>query len=529
MRQLSGLDASFLYIETPKMPMHISSLAIYDPSTASGGEVRFKQILENIKARVANIPSMTDRLVTVPFQLDHPYWKADGQFDSEFHIRHMALPAPGDWRQLCILVSRLHALPLDRSKPLWEMYIIGGLDKIEKMPKGCFAILTKVHHAAIDGHSGTEITAMTHDLTPDYQLPASPTIFKMDRDPSSVELLVKAQINNIRQPFRFLSVARNTMPGFRKALSGMRSGTLERVTEIPRTRFNAPVSRNRVFDAEFISFEDIRAIKNSCQPVTVNDVALSIVGGALRKYLQAKDELPEASMVAMAPINIRTKDKLGTAGNQISTMTVMLRSDIESPMERLFAVHEGTRHAKELNQAIGAKTMTDYSQFIPSALTASAARLASSWGVANRVRPIYNCVVTNVPGPQIPLYFTGAKMLASTGLGPAADGMGLFNVISTYQGRMSIGFTCCREMMPDPAFYSQCIRDAFEELKSAVLDADARAELRASKKQNKQAEQSALKQKKPAKKKRVSKAKKTTNKNNRPQAAKAQKSAAAEA
>lgn len=508
MRQLSGLDASFLYLETPNAPMHISGLAIYDPSTAPGGEVRFKQILENVESRVAEVPSMTDRLVNVPFQLDHPYWKADGQFDSEFHIRHMALPAPGDWRQLCILVSRLHALPLDRSKPLWEMYVIGGLDNIDRLPKGCFAVFTKVHHAAIDGHSGVELNAVTHDLSADYKRPSAPVVYKVDTDPSAIELLIRAQINNIKQPFRFLSVARNTMPGMRKAIAGMSSGKLERVTKIPRTRFNTNVSPHRVFDAEFMDFEDIRAIKDSCKPATVNDVALSIIGGALRKYLQAKNELPDSSLVAMAPVNIRTEDKLGTGGNQVSQMTVMLRSDIEDPLERLMAVSDGTRSAKELTQAIGAKTMTDLTQFIPSALTASAARLASSWGLANRVKPAYNCVVTNVPGPQIPLYFTGAKMLVSSGTGPAIDSMGLFNAITTYCGRMCISFTACREMIPDPAFYSQCIRDAFEELKSAALDEKTRQALRATKKKNARDENPAPERKRKARPKAKAKVKK---------------------
>lgn len=495
MRQLTGLDASFLYLETPNSPMHISSLAIYDPSTAEGGSVRFKQILENVESRVSEVPSMIERLVNVPFQLDHPYWKADGQFDSEFHIRHIALPAPGDWRQLCILVSRLHALPLDRSKPLWEMYVIGGLDNIDRMPKGCFAVFTKVHHAAIDGHSGVELSSVIHDLSPEYKQTAKPVVFKVDRNPGALQLLLKAQINNIKQPFRFLSVARNTIPGLGRVVSGMRSGKLERVKKVPRTRFNTNVSPHRVFDAEFLDFEDIRAIKNSCQPATVNDVALAIVGGALRKYLIDKDELPADSLVAMAPINIRSKDKLNTGGNQVSQMTVMLRSDIEDPLARLLAVNQSTKHAKELTQAIGAKIMTDYTQFIPSALTASAARLASSWGMANRIKPAYNCVVTNVPGPQIPLYFTGAKMLASSGTGPAIDGMGLFNVISTYCGVMSIGFTSCRAMMPDPAFYSQCIRDSFEELKSAALDAEERNTLRVAKKQLADAAKSEAKKK----------------------------------
>jgi len=203
--------------------------------------------------------------------------------------------------------------------------------------------------------------------------------------------------------------------------------------------------------------------------VTVNDVALAICGGGLRKYLKSKNELPERSLVAMAPLNIRTKDQLGQAGNQVSQLTVRVRSDIEDPLKRLVAVNAGTSQAKELSNAIGAKTMTDYTQFIPSTLTASAARLSSRLALANRVKPSYNCVITNVPGPQVPLYFTGAKMLSNFGLGPAIDGMGLFHALLSYCGRFNISINACREMMPDPAFYAECLKESFDELYAATV------------------------------------------------------------
>lgn len=482
MQQLSGLDASFLYLETANNPMHISGLAIYDPSTAPGGKVRFKQILENTLARSGRVPSMGSTLQTVPFRWDHPYWKFNDAFDPEFHIRHMALPQPGDWRQLCILVSRLHARPLDRNRPLWESYIIEGLDKVEGYPKGCFAVFSKIHHAAIDGVSSNEIAIAVHDLSPDWKVSKQKAAQPVDGPVSDLELLVRAQINTIKQPFRFFDVARHSVPGLAKFVAGVSTGRLHRVTDIPRTRFNSTISPHRVFGAENFDFQDIRAIKNSVASATVNDVALAICGGALRKYLQDKDELPEQSLAAMAPINVRTEDHKGAGGNQVSTMTVMVRSDIEGPLERLQGVMEGTRDAKELSNAIGAKAMADYTQFTPSTLTASAARLASSMGLANHMKPQYNCVITNVPGPQIPLYYTGAKMLASFGTGPIMDGNGLFHAIGSYNGSFAVSFVCDRDMMPDPEFYSRCIRESFEELKQAAL-AEASRDGKASAKQ----------------------------------------------
>ncbi|MFK7974674.1 MAG: wax ester/triacylglycerol synthase family O-acyltransferase [Halioglobus sp.] len=471
MRQLTGLDASFLYLETPNAPMHISSLSIYDQSTAKGGTVRFKEIIDNTAKRMAGLPVMTQKLVNVPLNLDHPYWVTDGAFDPEFHIRHIALPKPGDWRQLCILVSRLHARPLDRKRPLWELYVIEGLDNVEGAPKGSFAMFSKTHHAAIDGTSGMEMTAAIHDLSADYKSGQKDTTIRVDNEPSTLEMLLRSQINTIRKPFHLLSVARNTVPGMAKAVAGLSRGKLSRVSDVPRTRFNGVVSPHRVFNAINVPLDDIKAIKNSHPGATVNDAAITIVGGALRKYLSAHSELPDASLAAMAPVNIRS-DKDKTGGNIVSTLTVRVCSDIEDAMERLKAVHEGTRNAKEYNNAIGAKAMTDYSQFIPSTLTAQGARLASRWGLVNRVKPTFNCVITNVPGPPIPLFSTGAQMVATYGTGPVTDGLGLFHVISSYCGQFMISATCDREMMPDPDFYKQCLLESFAESLAAAKQAE---------------------------------------------------------
>jgi WS/DGAT/MGAT family acyltransferase len=222
-----------------------------------------------------------------------------------------------------------------------------------------------------------------------------------------------------------------------------------------------------VFDAISVPLDDVKAIKNAVPGATVNDAAIAIVGGALRKYLHAHGELPAQSLAAMAPVNVRSdKDKAG--GNIVASMTVQVRSDLADPLERLQAVRESSSKAKELTNAIGAKTMTDYSQFIPATLTAQAARLASRWGLMNRMSPQFNCVITNVPGPPIPLYNTGAKMVANYGTGPVQDGLGLFHVISSYCGQFVISATSCRVMMPDPAFYRQCLRDSFDELLAAA-------------------------------------------------------------
>ncbi|HMM15290.1 MAG TPA: wax ester/triacylglycerol synthase family O-acyltransferase [Parvibaculum sp.] len=468
MEQLSPMDASFLYFETANAPMHIGAVAIYDQSTVEGGVLGFKEILKNYERRLHLARAFRQRVVRVPLNLDHPYWIEDPDFDLEYHVRHIALPKPGDWRQLCIQVARLHARPLDTARPLWEFTVIEGLDNVEGLPKGSFAIVSKVHHAAIDGVSGAEMTAAIHDLAPDAT-PAPPeNPWLPEREPTAVELLSRTTVNNVRQPFKLARVVAESVPALARVGIGLTAGKLKRVGPVPRTRFNGQVSPHRVFDGRSFRLNDIRAIKNAVEGATVNDAVIAIIGGALRKYLEAKNELPKQSLIAMAPISVRSPDQKKSAGNQVSAMSVAVRSDIADPLERLVAVFESTTNSKEMTNAIGASTLTDYSQFIPSTVAGLAARLYTNLGIANRITPIFNTVITNIPGPQIPLYMTGARLVTQFGLGPILDGMGIIHPVFSYCGEITISFTSCREMLPDPAFYAACIEESFGELLAAT-------------------------------------------------------------
>jgi len=468
MEQLSGMDASFLYFETATAPTHIGSFAIYDQSTAPGGVVTFKGILENVEKRLHLARCFRQRLVQVPFDLDHPYWIEDPNFDIEFHIRHIALPAPGDWRQLCIQVARIHARQLDLNRPLWEMYVIGGLDSVAGVPKGSFAVFTKVHHAAIDGVSGAELAAAIHDLSPRAKPPKPMHDWVPEAEPGMLDLALRTTVNNVRFPFRFAQVLGRTAPGLAHLFLGASGDEVEGAGPVPRTRFNGVVSSHRVVEGRDFSLDAIREIRKAVPGCTVNDVILAVCSGALRKYLKFHKELPRESLVAMAPISVRTAEERGSAGNKISTMSVTLYTQVDDPLERLERVYEGTRDSKAAADAVGARTMTDMTQFVPGALAGLAARLYTRLGLANNIRPFLNTVITNVPGPQIPLYFTGAKMVSLYGLGPVMDGMGLIHPVFSYSGRISIAFTSCREMIPDPGFYASCIGDSFDELYGAA-------------------------------------------------------------
>lgn len=468
MEQLSGLDASFLYLETGNMPMHIGSLAIYDQSTAPGGAVTFKDILAFFEKRLHKARAFRQRIVTVPMSLDHPYWIEDPDFDLEFHVRHIALPKPGDWRQLCIQTARLHARPLDTTRPLWEAYVIEGLDNVAGVPEGSFALVTKLHHAAIDGVSGAEISAAIHDVAPEDSVEPPEHDWHPERFPSAMELIARTAATTAKKPFEFASLLGRNAPTAWQFGRGLLKKELAVKLKVPRTRFNGNVSPHRVFDGRSFSLDEIRAIKGRVEGATVNDVMVSVCGGALRRYLESKGELPEESLVAMAPVSSRPKDKRKAAGNMVSTMSLPVRSDIADPLERLRAVHLESQKAKRLTHTIGPSLAAEAAHFLPSTTTGLMAKAYGRYGLAKRLPPVFNTVITNVPGPNFPLYSMGSRMVANFGLGPVVHGLGLFQPVIGYNGQITVSAISCREMMPDPAFYCDCLTESFDDLKKSA-------------------------------------------------------------
>lgn len=475
MQQLSGMDSSFLYLETGNTPMHIGSLAIYDQSTAPGGRVTFKDILQFFNERLHKARAFRQRLVRVPLSLDYPYWIEDPDFDLEFHVRHIALPEPGDWRQLCIQAARLHARPLDRNKPLWEAYVIEGLDNVEGVPKGSFALVTKLHHAAVDGVSGAEISAAIHDLHPESDVEGPTQPWSPERFPTGVELLSKSALKSIGTPLKFGKLLYRSAPALAKVVAGVSSRQLKIPVRVPRTRFNGHVSPHRVFDGRTFDLNDVKSIKNSQPGTTVNDVVVSICGGALRRYLEAKHELPAESLVAMAPMSARPDDQRKAAGNHVTAMSLPIRSDIADPIERLLAVNQESMKAKMLAHTMGPHLAADAAEFLPSTVSGLLARTFANSGLADRLPPLVNTVITNVPGVNVPLYSMGSKMVAVFGLGPVVHGLGLFQPVLSYNNTITISAVADRDMMPDPAFYSDCLQTSFDELKHATLGRPAAA------------------------------------------------------
>ena len=480
MRQLQGMDASFVALETKNSPMHIGSILIYNPATAPGGFVRFKDILNFFQSRLQLSKTVRQRMVKVPFDLDYPYWIEDPDFDLEYHVRHVALPKPGDWRQLCIQAARIFARPLDLTRPPWEFTVVEGLDNIPGVAPGSFAMVTKVHHAAIDGMSGIDLMEAMHTLDRNQPPPNEPDTWKPEKVPNPAELIGKSYFNAVTNPLKQLEVAAKAAPGLAKALKGLvdKDFNVSREMLAPKTRFNKVISAHRVVGGVGVPLADIKAIRALAPGAKVNDVFLAIVGGALRKYLLAKNDLPAKTLTAMAPISVRAKGEKGDMGNQVAAMIAPLGTHIEDPAERLQFCHERTTNSKAMTEAIGARNMTEASKVSPALWMSLGAQLYTRLGLANRgMPPAFSTVVTNVPGPPVPIYSTGAKLESMYGLICLTDGMGLAHTVQSYVDEATVAFTACRELMPDPEFYAQCIEDSFAELRDLAKGASGAQKL----------------------------------------------------
>src|SRR3954447_14671063 len=463
MQRLTGLDASFLYLETPSSHMHVASLIILDPSEA-GTPVSVEEVKRVYGERLHLAPPFRRRLVEVPFGLHHPLWIEDPDFDLDFHIRSTAIPSPGGEEQLTNLVSRLVALPLDRSRPLWEVWVIEGLEG------GRVGCLSKVHHAAIDDASGNELTVALLDLTPEIAHHEPEEEWVPDRIPTDAELLAYAATSLVRQPVR---VARAGVKTAGAALAvRRRNRETPRLAppspfSAPHTSFNVAITPRRSFAYQSVSLPAVKAIRKKTG-ATVNDVVLALCAGALRRYLDKQGEEPDGPLVAMVPVSVRSEDEKDALGNRVTSVFASLATDVDDPKERLEVIHECMVDVKEQQQAIGADTLGDWAEFAAPALAGTAARLYSRTRMADRHRPLFNVTISNVPGPSFPLYSIGARMEAIYPIGPIMDGGGLNITVMSYLDSLDFGVLACPDVLPDVETLAEGLQDALDELLAAT-------------------------------------------------------------
>ena len=463
MERLSGLDAAFLYFETPSMHMHVAMTAVFDPSTMPGG-YEFQKVKDFIASRLHLVPPFRRRVIQVPFRLNHPIWVEDPHFDLDYHIRRIGAPAPGGDRELAELAGAIASTPLDRSRPLWELYVV------ENLADGNIGVITKMHHCAVDGVSGAELMVNLFDLEPTGRDLEPPEAREPEPIPSDAEMVRHALASLARRQLALVPLLGTTARTVGRLVSRHRDpdavvGAVPLTA--PKTPWNAAITPHRLLSFTRVPLGDVKRVKNAVG-CTVNDVVLALMGGALRRYLEAHGGNPPEPLIAVCPVSVRTEDQRGQTNNKVSAMFTSLATDVDDPIERLRTISRVTQGAKEDHNALGANLLQDWAEHAAPTTFALAARLYSSLNLASGHRPIHNVVISNVPGPPFPLYYAGAKALCTLPMGPVMEGAGLNITVLSYQDSVDVGFMACRELVPDVWDLVDHVQDALAELLTAI-------------------------------------------------------------
>jgi diacylglycerol O-acyltransferase / wax synthase len=466
MKRMSAVDAAFLYGETPSWHMHVSAVLIADPSRIPGG-FSVDELKRRTERRLHLAPQFRWRLVDVPLGVERPGWVDDPDFSIDAHIRRIGVPAPGGPQQVGNLIGDLVSLKLDRGKPLWEFWVIEGLEG------GRIAILAKVHHAIIDGISGSELATVLFDLEPDPpETEVADEAHEVEPLPDPAELFWHGVGDLVRLPWR---VARFGGQSLRQGLTFLgfqrQSNSPAAPFQAPRTSFNAPLTAGRRFAYTSVSLDDVKTIRWAFD-VKVNDVVLALCAGALRRYLEDRDELPSSPLVAQVPVSLRTEDGDNEVGTKVGAMFASLATDVSNPALRLLAIHDSTRSAKEMQRALAADKIMGLTETAPPALVSLAARMYTGAQLERRTPPIMNLIISNVPGPPFPLYVAGAEIEALYPMGPLLYGTGVNITVFSYRDRVDFGFMVCRDLVPDSWAIAEGIPVALQELLEAAEDAD---------------------------------------------------------
>ncbi len=443
MERLSGLDASFLYMETPQVQMNVAFVTVVDPTDMPGG-YSFGRMLELVDAKVRRKAAFRRRLVEVPLELHHPLWIEDPDFDIIRHIHHVALPQPGTMTELGAMVGRIHSQQLDRSRPLWELWVIEGLEG------GRVALLLKFHHAFVDGVSGAALLMHLLDASQKPTRLGPPDPVEPEEVPRPVELVAHALRSRLTQPKSFFQLAQRSVKAVRELIDQRKDPEHLSVTffEAPPTHFNQSVTARRNLAFARVSLDDVKDIKNAVG-CTVNDVVIGIAGGAFRHYLLGRNALPAQPLTAVCPISVRTNEQENLSDNRVSAMWTHLGTHIEDPVERLRAINTVTNGAKAEFRTMGAHLLQDWAEFAAPTTFSAAVRLYSRLHIANSHRPIHNLVLSNVPGPRFPLYFAGARVVAIYPIGPVMEGAGLNLTVMSYLDSVDFSFNVDPTLVPD--------------------------------------------------------------------------------
>lgn len=465
MERLSGLDASFLYLESSAQLMHVCGLLLLDPSTVPGG-YSYDRMREDLDRRVRAIPAFRRKLRQVPLEIDHPVWVDDTEFDIDRHLHRLAVPSPGGPDELAELCAHMAGIPLDRSRPLWEMSVIEGLES------GKIAVFTKMHHATVDGVSGSSMLSVLCSLEPDAPLLdlGVDSAAMLQRDPGSLELFGRGLLSAATKPFNAFRLVRPTTSLITRTIERARQGTaMAAPLTAPRTAFNGNISGRRAIAVIDLSLDRIKEIKRAVEGATVNDVVLAISGGALRRYLEARGDLPATSLLASVPVSVHGKSDRTGGTNKVSSLFAKLGTDIADPVLRLAQLATANAHAKAHHSAIPADTLQEWAEFAAPRTFGLAVRMVAGLKLAEKGPVIHNLVISNVPGPPVPLYFMGARIDGLYALGPVFHGAGLNITVMSSNGKMHVGLIACRDAVPDVRHLAEDFQVELDALYAATV------------------------------------------------------------
>ncbi len=475
MQQLTGLDTTFLNIESNACPMHVGGLVILEaPGPVEDGG--YGDFYRHVESRLDLIPPLRRRLLSSPLSLDHPYWIEDPDFDLVHHIKHRALPSPGDDRRLAELVCELTSERLDRNFPLWELNFVEGLKG------GRVAAISKMHHAAIDGVSGAEILGQLLDLKrKPRKLPPPAQPWQPDRLPSMLKLgnmTVRSLVVRPRDAWRvardtwplLLSSGRDVLEQRKLARKGLAAQRKSLLLTAPRTRFNCQIGARRSYAFGSMPLDVVKDIKNHFG-TTVNDVVMAVCAAALRSYLLEKDELPDRALVAGIPVSTRTDAEKGSAGNRVSFLRSSLYTDEEDDVERLLKISHQMASAKNQIRAMPANLMGDWAHLPSPALAALAARMYEKFGAQDYHAPAFNVMISNVPGPSVPLYMGGLKVLANYPVSIPYHGNAFNITLMSYCGKLDFGLTAYHDCLPDIDHFADLMNQALGQLHQRAREA----------------------------------------------------------
>jgi WS/DGAT/MGAT family acyltransferase len=470
MHMLSALDATFIYLESQHSPMAIGGVYVIDAAEAPES-FTYRNWYTLVESRLKLSKVFRERLVEVPLDLSYPYWIRDPGFDLQNHLPELVLAEPGDMAQLMHLAAGIWGKPLDREKPLWDISFVSGLKDVPGISPGSFALITRVHHAAVDGKASFEMMSAILDVTKDIRKFEAEDDWQPEELPSNLDMITRSWSKTgqkIRGFAEFTGKAAIDTVNLQFDRQLKKLDPPPRLLSAPETIFNQAIDSERTFWGKNFDFDRIKAIRDAVPGVTVNDVVLAICAGGLRNYLVQRDELPAKPLVAMAPISVRGEQ--GGAGNQVSAMLVSLATDVDNALDRLLHIRAGTQRSKVQASALPANRITE---FLPSETLAAAARVYTRTRLGALHRPFFNVTITNVPGPPKPLYVAGARIQSAFGMAPILDGLGLILVVISYLGKLSIGISSCRQIVPDPDYMAECFEHSLDELEQAVAEPGA--------------------------------------------------------